>query len=160
MLCRIKDLKEDVYEFIRLSQDDMRPFQLSEEEWRQIDYLIEILYPFALYTDAIGAVISGPTVHNVFAVYNKLFGHIESHIEKLKRKRVTWKVTMRHGLELANDKLSTYYSKTKDSIGYIYGAATVLAPQYKLAFFEGEDWEDGLTNWVRDLIIVRYNTCD
>jgi hypothetical protein len=149
MLVRLKELKEDIYEFIRCSTDDMRSFQLSEEEWHQIDYLIEILYPFALYTDAIGAITSGPTVHNVFAVYNKLFGHIETHIEKLQRKRVTWKVTMRYGLELANSKLRTYYGKTKDSIGYIYGAATALAPQYKLAFFEGEDWEDGLTNWVR-----------
>ena len=95
-------------------------------EWRQINYLIKILYPFALYIDVISAIISGPTVHNVFAVYNKLFGHIESHIEKLKRKRVIWKVTIRHGLELANDKLSIYYNKIKDSISYIYNTIIVL----------------------------------
>jgi hypothetical protein len=119
---------------------------LTEAEWRQVDYLIELLQPFAKYTAAIGAT-NGPTVHQVLDVYNDLFDHLDEQEAKLVRKRVPWKVKMRIGLSEAKKKLSEYYSQTQGQIGHQYAIASILSPIQMLRTFEGPAWEGG--NWVR-----------
>jgi len=154
MLKRFRKLRDDIERFLPLEEQIEG---LDAEEWRQLDYLIELLKPFSWYTEAIGATESGPTIQNVFEVYNHLFSHIEQHTEKLRRKRIPWKVKMRQALENSKAKLSQYYSLTRNNIGLIYGCATILAPQYKLAFFETDDWEDTV-NWVSSLISAKIIT--
>lgn len=52
------------------------------------------------------------TIHYVFSIYDRLFGHIEKEIWRLRRKHVTWKVDLLRALEAAKAKLQEYYSKT------------------------------------------------
>jgi hypothetical protein len=119
---------------------------LTPAEWRQVDYLIELLQPFAKYTAAIGAT-NGPTVHQVLDVYNNLFDHLDEQEVKLARKRISWKVQMHTGLGEAKKKLAEYYSQTQGEIGHQYAIASILSPIQLLHTFEGIAWEDG--NWVR-----------
>ena len=58
---------------------------------------------------------------------------------------------LRSGLEQARITLSKYYAQTRESIGYIYATAAILAPQFKLTAFEDDSWvdEQGQNEWVR-----------
>jgi len=63
---------------------------------------------------------------------------------------------MRDGLIKAKEKLSKYYGRTIDHIGDIYGVATILAPEFKLSFFETEEWQgdEEEFEWVRIATIL------
>jgi hypothetical protein len=149
MIARARQLRPDLTRFINEALD-LEISSLDDEEWNQLDYLLEILGPFRVCTDAIGATETGPTIHHVFAIYNELFDHIDRQFAKLQRKRVPWKVRMRCALQNAAAKLREYYSRTYEDLGYLYACATILAPQYKLKAFEGVNWiaEKDEESWV------------
>jgi hypothetical protein len=152
MLRRGRKLKPYVNLFFNQEQFTSTELEsLTDAEWRQVDYLTELLQPFAKYTAAIGAT-NGPTVHQVLDVYNDLFDHFDEQEAKLVRKRVPWKVSMCTGLSEAKKKLSEYYSQTQGQIGHQYAIASILSPIQLLRTFEGPAWEDG--NWVSVEIII------
>ena len=158
MMRRARKLREAIKQFTRRHPEEKLK-NLTAIEWKHIDYLIEILYPFSKYTRAISKSADFPTVHQAFDVYNELFNHLESQIEALKYKRQPWKVKIRTALQKARSKLDEYYSMTCDHLGNIYAAATILAPEHKLAFFETEQWDDnkGRYYWV-SIILSRYSS--
>jgi hypothetical protein len=83
------------------------------------------------------------TIHTVFSIYNHLFEHLESRIRQLKRKKTGWKQQILEALRLAESKLKEYYRMTDfQGVGDIYATGTILAPQYKLEFFQAPDWQD------------------
>ena len=141
MIRRARKLKSALKVFTRRHPEE-RIDMLSSTEWKHIDYLIEILYPFSKFTNAISVSVNSPTVHQVFAVYNQLFNHLEEQFRQLEGKRVLWKVKIRSALRKAIEKLREYYTKTQEYVGELYATATILAPEYKLAFFETEEWLD------------------
>jgi hypothetical protein len=146
MLVRAYRLKKEIQTFCN---DEIRITCLNTKQWRQVEYLIEILYPFCVYTNAMGRTINGPTIQNVFQVYNKLFDHLDTQIEKLLDKRLEWKKKLRQSLEAGKNQLLLYYGKTKSSLGDIYGIATILAPEHKLGLFDNHEWkDDDECNWV------------
>lgn len=50
---------------------------------------------------------------------------------------------MLEALESAETKLREYYAKTDDpELGDIYAHGIILAPEHKLQFFSGPDWQD------------------
>ena len=155
---RARKLKQAIKQFIRRHPEEKLE-NLTATEWKHIDYLIEILYPFYKYTRAISKSADFPTVHQVFDVYNQLFSHLETQIEALELKRQPWKVLMRTALQNARTKLDEYYSMTCDHVGNIYAAATILAPEHKLDFFETEEWDDdkGRYYWV-SISLSRYSS--
>ncbi|KOS37194.1 hypothetical protein ACN38_g12025 [Penicillium nordicum] len=50
-------------------------------------------------------------------------------------------------LHAAKDKLSQYYSKITEIHNNLYAIGTILAPQYKLGFFEQDDWAERNDHW-------------
>jgi hypothetical protein len=122
--------------------DHHTDLQLSRDEWQQIDYLICITQPFYQYTTALSKT-KGITIHMVFSIYNRLFEHLESRQRQLCHKKILWKRQMLQALDKARDKLKDYYSAT-DTPGLIniYTNGTILAPQYKLEFFQTPEWQD------------------
>ena len=72
--------------------------------------------------------LEGPTIHQIFDVYDTLFKHIEYSAGKLQQKRIKWKVKIQTGLENAYQKLHEYYCWTYKSEGYVYAIATILNP--------------------------------
>lgn len=112
----------------------------SEQEWRQIDYLLYITEPFFDYTTQLSKT-RDITAHYVFMIYNKLFAHLEQSIKQLRPKRVIWKKQMLDALEAGRMKLDEYYSQTDSIRGHIYAVSTMLAPVNKLQFFHTADWD-------------------
>ncbi|EYE89960.1 uncharacterized protein EURHEDRAFT_435899, partial [Aspergillus ruber CBS 135680] len=50
-------------------------------------------------------------------------------------------------LYAAKKKLSHYYSMTDDIPDDLYAIGTIIAPQQKLQFFSGKDWDDPVADW-------------
>ena len=116
-------------------------FKLEKEEWHQIDYLLSITEPFFKFTTALSKT-KDITVHQIFGIYNKLFGHLEASQKQLRRKKVPWKKRMLTALIATHNKLSEYYTATDaERFGEIYAMATILAPSKKLRFFTTKDWQ-------------------
>ena len=141
MLRRAKRLQSTFDEFCRVyNQVDL---QLSEEEWRQVDYLLSITQPFFSFTNEVSK-SRDITIHTVFGIYNALFAHLEKSKRQLMRKKVNWKTVMLRALEYARKKLSQYYAATDDVGDDLYAIATIMAPQNKIEFFQKPEWE---TQW-------------
>ena len=148
MLRRALRLRPIIEAFLDLrSTAPIRHFALNQEEWRQLEYLCDLLSPFYLMTATLSE-LEGPTVHQVFDVYGTLFEHIEYSAGKLQRKRIEWKVKIRTGLENAHQKLREYYRQTYKSEGYVYAIATILNPRSKLDQFMEASWIDDKEDWV------------
>lgn len=119
---------------------DCEEMLLSEQEWRQIDYLLCITEPFFDYTTQLSK-SRDVTAHYVFKIYNRLFDHLEQSQAQLQRKRVPWKKQMLDALEAARTKLDEYYAQTDNIQGHIYAISTMLAPVNKFKFFLSGDWD-------------------
>jgi hypothetical protein len=119
---------------------NLTDIKMDKDEWRQVDYILSIPYPFFKFTLSLSAT-TDVTIHNVFGIYNTLFTHIDKAKAQLARKRVGWKKVMKSALDYARDKLAEYYGKTDDVPGDLYVIATILGPRNKLVFFLGKDWE-------------------
>lgn len=145
MLRRAKRLQATFNEFC--SQFQLRDLTLSEDEWRQIEYLLWITQPFFKFTTVL-CKSNDTTIHIVFEIYNSLFEHLEKSTRQLQRKKVPWKQGMLKALGAARDKLAEYYSKTDEVHGDLFAIGTILAPEHKLQFFNSKDWDSGEdTNW-------------
>ncbi|KAJ5742543.1 uncharacterized protein N7511_011275, partial [Penicillium nucicola] len=117
-------------------------FQLGQEEWRQVEYLLLVTKPFFHYTKILSKT-QDVTVHSVFSIYKELFNHLDDVAELLERKTVPWKKRMLQALQAAKQKLSKYHRATgSESFGTVYAIATILCPSKKLRFFEGDDWKE------------------
>ncbi|KAG0157773.1 hypothetical protein PDIDSM_4958 [Penicillium digitatum] len=122
------------YLLLFCTEYDCEEMLLSEQEWRQIDYLLCITEPFFDYTTQLSKT-RDVTAHYVFKIYNKLFDHLERSQAQLRRKRVPWKKQMLEALEAGRSKLDEYYSQADDLRGNIYAISTMLAPVNKFKFF-------------------------
>ncbi|KAJ5355553.1 uncharacterized protein N7496_012765, partial [Penicillium cataractarum] len=121
-------------------QFNLADVKIDRDEWRQVDYLLSITYPFFKFTSSLSAT-TDVTIHNVFGIYNALFTHIDKAKVQLARKKVGWKRVMKSALDRARDKLTEYYGKTDDIPGDLYAIATILGPRNKLEFFTISEWE-------------------
>jgi hypothetical protein len=141
MLHRARRLSKEFDE--RCSEHNYPQFKLKSEEWRHVDYLLCITQPFHRWTTAISK-IEDITIYQIFRIYNKLFDHFDFSISQLKRKRVTWKTTMREALEAGREKLSDYYRQTENVHENPFAVGTIL---HKLQFFSKSEWSDNNYQW-------------
>lgn len=116
------------------SDHDYTQFKISDVEWRQIDYLLQLTKPFFQFTMALMKT-KDITINSVFLVYRKLLEHIEKSTQSLNKKKMPWKRAMYDALLAAKQKLRDYYDKTYRDHGFLYATGTMLAPQYKLSAF-------------------------
>lgn len=144
MLRRAKRLQKKFDEFC--ASYNVPQLKLSQEEWRQIDYLLCITQPFFKWTSLLSQT-KDISIHLVFGIYNRLFDHLEKSIRQLQRKKVHWKQLMLKALEAAKVKLSHYYGMTDQIPSDLYAIATILAPQHKLKFFSTKEWNDPDQDW-------------
>ena len=144
MLLRIHALRVDLESFF--VEFGAGFLKLSEVEWSQVEYLIDIIKPFGRFTQMIGST-RRPTIHYVFDIYDQLFNHLDQAIGRLSKKRMSWKVEMLEGLQAAHTLLRKYYSKTQTSLGLLYGKAALLNPRKKDELFLSESWQDQNEDW-------------
>ena len=159
MMVRACRVRKDIKQYHFQHPEDL-PSPLTDEEWRQVEYLVEILWPFQKFTNTIGGT-KGPTIHFVFDVYNALHAHMESALNKLQRKKIPWKREMKRAIEKGREKIRSvlltrtmfttntnaalfrqYYGKTQHALGTIYAIATVLSPGAKLRRFQDPEWRE------------------
>jgi hypothetical protein len=76
---------------------------LTEDEWKQIHYLLSFTQPFFNFTTVLSET-KDVTIHIVFSIYNQLFDHLERSIDQLRRKKARWQITIRTALEYAIQK--------------------------------------------------------
>jgi len=97
-----------------------RPLWSTPDEWRQIEYILEVLQPIRFWTLWMSKT-RGVTIHRVFQVYQDIFDHWKMQISKLERKRMQWKVDICEGLVKAKLKAASYYGKTESPRGLLFG---------------------------------------
>ena len=61
---------------------EFTPHWSNPEEWRQIEYIMEVLQPIRLWTLSMSKT-RGVTIYRVFQVYQDIFDHLEMQISKL-----------------------------------------------------------------------------
>ncbi|KAL3258479.1 hypothetical protein ABHI18_006016 [Aspergillus niger] len=132
MLRRARKLRNCIDRYC--TDHDYVQFKISDTEWRQIDYLLQLTKPFFQFTMALMKT-RDVTIHSVFLVYRKLLEHIEKSTRSLSRKTTPWKRAIHDALLAAKQKLREYYDKTYRDHGFLYATGTMLAPQYKLSAF-------------------------
>lgn len=144
MLVRFRKLKKAVQTYIDVhgKADNLKSF--SRAEWRHIDYLIEVLRPFYIYTTEISRIKNSPTIHLVIQVYNGLIVHLSRYILRLTAKDTPWKQEFYGALCASKAKLMEYWRKMINNGTDVYGLAMLLDPQAKLEAFS-ETSQDLLT---------------
>jgi len=117
---------------------EFTPLWLTPEEWRQIEYILEVLQPIRFWTLWMSKT-GGVTIHRGFQVYQDIFDHLEIQICRLERKRMQWNVDIREGIVKAKLKAASYYGKTESRRGLQFGIGTCLNPYCKLNVFREGD---------------------
>ena len=84
MFQRLRRLRSDVDIFKR--KYNYENLVLTNEEWKQIEYLIDLTKPFMIFINIIKKT-SGPVIQDTFEIYDVLFNHIETANDKLHPKR-------------------------------------------------------------------------
>jgi len=137
MLERSVRLREFTNDWLQ-TYAECTPLWSTPEEWRQIEYILEVLQPIRFWTLWLSKTL-GITIHRVFQVYQDIFDHLEMQISKLEQKRMQWKVDIREGLVKAKLKAASYYGKTESPRGLLFGIGTCLNPYCKLNLFR--EWD-------------------
>lgn len=89
-------------------------YLLSHEEWKQVQYLIELTKPFCSWTLAISEA-KGPTTFLVLAEYKHLIEFLNKSKARLDCKRTPWKQELCRSLESGRQKLLVYLDRTTSS---------------------------------------------
>lgn len=116
-----------------------RFFALSEIEWKQIGYLIDLVRPFNFFTTTIGKT-KGITLPYVLRIYDELFERLDESRRRLKAKirQYSWVKPLIDGIDAAEAKLDVYYNKTYTNLGSLYAIGAILDPKLKLHNFDEE----------------------
>jgi hypothetical protein len=138
MLIRAHKLRESITTWLQDNKHRDK-MMLQPDEWRQVEYLIELSLPYVRFGNIITQT-KGITIQAVFLMYEALLKHLEDSIAKLRGKRDPWKRAMVPALTAARDKLADYFKKTEKKGGIVYAIGTILAPQNKLSVFDGSLW--------------------
>jgi len=105
MLERSVQLQEFTTDWLQTNAE-VTPLLSTPEEWRQIEYILEVLQPIRFWTLWMSKT-RGVTIHRLFQVYQDILHHLEMQISKLERKRMQWKVDIREGLVKAKLKAAS-----------------------------------------------------
>jgi len=137
MLARSVRLQEFTKDWLQ-TYAEFTPLWSTPEEWRQIEYILEVLQPIQFWTLWMSK-IRGVTIHRVFQVYQDIFDHLEMQISRLERKRMQWKVDIHEALVKVKLKAASYYGKTESPRGLLFGIGTCLNLYCKLTLFQ--EWD-------------------
>jgi len=139
------------------------PFELMEDEWRQVDPAIMLLKPFAEYIHDISA-STRPGIHNAYFIYNNIFEHIARHSRQVRNLPDAPQITGLLDESKGSKKvLQKYYSNTTQK-GFIYNIATILELSKKLTIYnswgnvqiQDPEMQVGITNSVSYSDFYRY----
>ena len=114
--------------------------RLNDDEWSQIEYLIELLKSFCFYIKILN-IIKKFIIQSMYKIYNRLFEHLKRVDNKFSRKKVSWKQTLKNELKATHAKLQKYYEQTHDELKLLYEKAILLHFIVDDAIFNTFDWK-------------------
>ena len=83
MLCCALALWHEIRVYIYSVPDaQIQQLRLQEEEWKHLQYLITLLAPFFIFTNNLSET-SGPTIYQVYSIYDGIFNHLEEAMQQL-----------------------------------------------------------------------------
>jgi hypothetical protein len=123
--------------------EEFRPLFTTDEEWRVVEYVLEVLRPFRYWTLWMSKRHS-ITLHRVIGIYNDMFDHMEGIITALSMKQTQWKIDIRRGMRAARKKLSSYYAEVTPESGLLLILAHMLDPYRKTRTFQVWDKRAGV----------------
>ena len=132
------------------------PFQLSDSEWIQSGFLIDVTQFFAFCTTNISK-SRGSSIQYVYGLYDELFEHLHESVRRLEpfATQYSWVPNLIYGVESATEKLDKYYNACYNDLGSLYAFGTILWPQAKLSSFDPKycwldpnrrDWKNTFEN--------------
>lgn len=120
---------------------DCRALYTTEDEWKVVLYVMEVLRPFRYWTLWMSK-RQTVTLHQVVMVYNDMFDHMDAVMRALVKKRTPWKEDLYFAVQAARQKLTKYYSEVRPETGMLLIAAHILDPYRKLRSFR--KWDKAL----------------
>jgi hypothetical protein len=120
-LGRALDNRESIETFV-LRYKDMRPFELSEDEWKAIALVTEWLKSFRSATSQMSATKT-PMLSTTHAIFRGLQGDLKDVLRSLPD---TAAPELKKGITDAHLKLSDYYYKFDESPYYLWSARKVF----------------------------------
>ncbi|KAJ5742366.1 uncharacterized protein N7511_001761 [Penicillium nucicola] len=128
--------------------------KLTDNDWRKVDYLVQLITPFIEFTTALLA-SKEATVHNVSFVFKALMKHIDESAGILRRKSAPWKRTLLKAFLRLRMELAEVYENTFQKFEVMYGTGTFVAPQYKVSAFDDATSSQGLGSAGRYIELLR-----
>jgi hypothetical protein len=138
-------LKPRLIAFIIQYAEDLEEDVLSEQDWQELEIIVEVLRPFAAITIHLEGRAEDGHHGSVWEVLPAIESLIE-HLDNMKQKYTQSSHTeISTSINLAWSKLDEYYKKLDDSPAY--AAALILHPQYRLDYFK-ESWKKHLKKYL------------
>lgn len=138
MLTRAFEVRDAVDTFNMLERSQLEDDQLTEEEWEDLEKLMEFLEAYSH---------AAMSTQGHFATVDKVLPTMEFLLGVLERGKNMYAEDMRFMgpcTKAGWEKLDKWYRRTDDSIAYC--AAVVLCPNRKWKFFEKVEWQPA---WIR-----------
>jgi hypothetical protein len=143
LLVRALCLKDEITHWVATygkEDKEIEELWLSDQDWVHVTYLIVLLRPYFIWTEAFSH-SSGVTINTAWMAYTDIFRHLEKYNALLRGTGQPWKVPLANCLGVAHKKLSEYYSRTDGPRGLLYNLASVLDPTKKLSLYNGNGFE-------------------
>jgi hypothetical protein len=113
---------------------------LDNDEWSQIEYLIDLLKSFCLFIKTLSSTRTF-TINMIFKIYNRLFEHLKKTFHRLSRKRISWKKNLLKAIKTTQEKLTKYYNQTQNDLRLLYDKAILLHSTIDDSMFQIVEWK-------------------
>ncbi len=142
MLLRALRLQDFIKSYISTHENEnitLQKLSFNSEEWKHVQYLVELLKSFAIFTDLLEH-NHELNINSIYIVYDVLFFHIEDHMIALKRKQRSWKRSLLKVLMQAQIKLFEYYANVSHDRKLMYNLENIIDSHQKLDLYDRSTW--------------------
>ena len=126
-----------------VSKQNFAHLEISQQEWKRVEFLLDILEPFKRCNDRMEAT-KGPGIEKVFWIYESLYNEIDRLMEGMDTtvgRDSEWVKELLPAFRLMRTKLTKYYDKT--ALPTVYGDGMILDPRLKLYLMKQPNWSGG-----------------
>jgi hypothetical protein len=114
---------------------DLRKLCMSEQEWKKIAYMINLLRFFHDWIQEINKTRNA-IVNLVFSAYNNLFDHLKDEKIKCETIDIFWSDDLTRTLRKTSNKLLKYYAMIEDKRDTLYNLKILFDSTKKLVFYQ------------------------
>ena len=126
-----------------VNQQNFAHLEISQQEWKRVEFLLDILEPFKRCNDRMEAT-KRPGIEKVFWIYESLYNEIDRLVEVMDTtvgRDSQWVKELLPAFRLMRTKLTKYYDQTV--LPTVYGDGMILDPRLKLYLTRQPTWSGG-----------------